>query len=321
MENREPPASSGQKPGRLSLWFFLGAAGLMLLCQIFFGLLQLSSLESKLRAGLFSIADTTAGTLAEDLSMGLRLGKRLRNFYNLRNLLQDAHQDFPMAQDICVTDRDGNLVEAAPGAGAGQTIVPPFIPIDKGFLDQVPGQEPRLGAQNLYYAAKPLLGRAKALEGYVLIRLKASRLEERIRPAVTGIVRDILLSMAVMAVAALSIIRLVPFFTGRGTLIRRQVYLSFGLLFTLVLLASSASNHARFRQEYFSIALDNSRTLGQTMRETLSRTIDKGVPIALLKAVEEYFESAAAKTSGSVLIELLRPDGALAFSSRKTFAG
>ncbi|MDR1043882.1 MAG: MFS transporter, partial [Candidatus Adiutrix sp.] len=39
------------------------------------------------------------------------------------------------------------------------------------------------------------------------------------------------------------------------------------------------------------------------------------------KAVEEYFESAAAKTSGSVLIELLRPDGALAFSSRKTFAG
>ncbi|MDR1124655.1 MAG: MFS transporter, partial [Deltaproteobacteria bacterium] len=39
------------------------------------------------------------------------------------------------------------------------------------------------------------------------------------------------------------------------------------------------------------------------------------------KAVEEYFESAADKTSGSVLIELLRPDGALAFSSRKTFAG
>jgi MFS family permease len=297
----------------------------MLLCQIFFGLLQLSSLETKLRAGLFSIADTAAGTLAEDLSMGLRLGKRLRTFYNLRNLLQDALKDFPMAHDICVTDGKGDLVEATPGAWAGQSFVSPsaapFVAVDKGFLEHAPEQGPRLGAHGLYYAAKPLLGRGNTLEGHVLIRLKASMLDERIMPAVMGIVRYILLSMAVMAVAALLIIRVVPFFTGRGMLIRRHVYLSFGILFAVVLLASAASNHTRFRQEYFSIAMDNSRTMGQTMRETLRRTVGKGVPIALLKAVEEYFESAAAKTSGSVLIELLRPDGALAFSSRKTFAG
>jgi MFS family permease len=293
----------------------------MLLCQVFFGLLQLSSLETKLRAGLFAVADTAAGTLAEDLSMGLRLGKRPRNFYNLSSLLQDALRDFPMALDICVTDRDGNLVEATAGDGAGGGVVPPFIPIDKGFLDQAPGQGPRLGERNLYYAVKPLLGRGGALEGHVLIRLQASRLEERVTPAVKGIVRDIFLSMAFMAVAALSIVRLVPFFSARGAPLRRRVYLAFGLLFALVLLASSASNHARFRQEYFSIAMDNSLVLGQTMRETLRRTIDKGVPISLLMAVEEYFASAAAKTSGSALIELLRPDGALAFSSRETFAG
>jgi hypothetical protein len=192
----------------------------MLLCQIFFGLLQLSSLETQLRAGLFGIADTAAGTLAEDLSMGLRLGKRLRNFYNLRNLLQDAHRDFPMAHDICVTDGEGNLVEAMPGAGEGRAVAvssgTPFIDIDKGFLNHVPGQGPRLGAHNLYYAARPLLGRANALEGHVLIRLKASMLEERIMPAVAGVVRDILLSTAAMAAAALLIIRAVPFLPARG---------------------------------------------------------------------------------------------------------
>lgn len=289
----------------------------MLLCQIFFGLLQLSSLETKLRTGVIGIADTVAGTLADDLSMGLRLGKHLRNFYNLENLLRDVRKTFPMAHDICVTDAAGNLVEAVPGMRTGQA----FIPVDKKFLNRSRGRDSRFGADALYYADKPLLGRNDVLLGYVLIRLKASVLDKRITPAVAAIARNSLLAMAATMAATLLILRLAPFFTARGALDRKRVYLSFGMLFAVVLLASSICNHMAFRQEYFSIAMDNSRTLGQTMRETLRRTIGKGVPVSLLKAVEEYFETAAAKTAGSVLIELYRPDGVLAFSSRRAFFG
>ncbi len=302
---------------RLSIWLFTGAVGLMLLCQAFFGLLQLSSLETKLRTGVLTTADTAAASLADDLSMGLRLGKHLRNFYNLRNLLLDAHKTFPMAHDICVTDAAGNLVESVPGAYAGQTLVP----IDNHILNRAPGAGLRTGADDLYYADKPLLGRGNVVQGHVLIRLKASVLEERITPAIMVIVRNILLVMAATVAASLLILRFVPFFSAHGALIRKRIYLSFGILFAVVLLASSIGNHRAFRQEYLSIAMDNSRTMGQTLRETLHRTIGKGVPLSLLKAVEEYFETAAAKTAGSVLIELYGPDGKPAFSSRRAFSG
>jgi MFS family permease len=288
----------------------------MLLCQVFFGLLQLSSLETKLRGGMLGIADTAAKTLADDLSMGLRLGKRLGNFYNLRNLLPDAHRAFPMAHDICVTDATGNRIMAVPDAPENG-----FVPIDKSFLNRASSLNSRPAGHDLYYVAKPLKGRNDVPQGYVLIRLQASTLEKRIMPAITVIARNILLAMAVTVAASLLIMRLVPFFTIQGGLNRKHVYMSFGLLFAVVLLASSVVNHATFRREYLSIAMDNSRTMGQAMRETLHRPISKGVPVSLLNAVEEYFEAAAAKTSGSVLIELYRPDGVPAFSSRKAFSG
>lgn len=289
----------------------------MLLCQAFFGLLQLAALETKLRTGMLTVADTAAGTLADTLSMGLRLGKHLRNFYNLRPLLLEAHKTFPMARDICVTDTAGNLVESVPGALAGQTLVP----MDKQILNRSPGAESHPGAKGLYYADKPLRGRDGVLQGHVLIRLKASVLEEHITPAVTVIVRNLFLAMAATVAASLLLLRFVPFFTAHGALIRKRVYISFGVLFAVVLLASSMGNHVAFRREYRSIAMENARTMGQTMRETLRRTIGKGVPPSLLKAVEEYFETAAAKTAGSVLIELYGPDGKLEFSSRKVFSG
>lgn len=302
---------------RPSFWLFAGAAGLMLVCQLFFALLQVSSLETKLRTGVMSIADTAVGTLADDLSMGLRLGKQLQNFYNLRRLLLDAHQTFPMAYDICVTDTAGNLLKSSTGTLRD----PSFVPIDKQILKRPPGVGVRPGAQNLYYAGKALLGRNNVLEGYVFIRLPGYELEERIMPAISVIFRNILVAMAATAGACLLMLRLLPFFSAQGTLIRKRIYLSFGIVFALVLLSSSITNQMAFRQEYLFIAEDNSRLMGQTMRETLHRIISKGVPLSLLKAVEEYFESAAAKTAGAVLIELYGPDGQLAFSSRKTFAG
>lgn len=289
----------------------------MLLCQIFFSLLQCASLETQLRTGVLGIADTAAGTLADDLSMGLRLGKKLQNFYNLRNLLQDARHAFPMAHDICVTDTQGRLIASVPAPSAGQAI----IPIDKSVLAHGPGRDRHPDANGFYYAGKPLFGRNRVPEGYVLIRVQESTLKERITPAIGKIAGNALLVMAVTVVAVLLIIWRVPFFTAQGAVIRKSLYLSFGLLFAVVLTAGSVRNHITFRQNYFSIAMENADTLSRTLRGTLSRTIGKGVPVALLKSVEDYFETAAAKTAGTVLIELYRPDAALAFSSRRAFSG
>ena len=308
--------SFSSRPSRRSPVVFASAVGLMLICQIFFGLLQRSSLETKLRVGVLGISDTAAGTLADDLSMGLRLGKHLGTYYNLRNVLLDAHASLPMAYDICVTDTAGRLIMAVPDTRADQ-----FVPLDPRFLRQPHSLDVSLGTYGLYQVAKPLTGRNGIAQGHVLIRVQPSLLDERITPVMLGIARNILLAMIVTIVASLLILRLVPFFDVQGELVRKRAYLSFGMLFALVLVASALLNHASFRKAYLSIAMDNSRILGQAMRETLNRPISKGVPLALLNAVEEYFEAATAKSSGSVLIELYRPDGVPAFSSRRTFSG
>lgn len=287
----------------------------MLVCQIFFGLLQMSSLETKLRTGVLGAADVAAGTLADDLSMGLRLGKPLRSFYNLENLLLAARDAFPDAYDIRVADASRGHIHSIPGLRAEEA----SSLAGKGFPERSPASgsaEP-----DLYAVEKPLFGRNNELQGYVQIRLPASVLEERIAPATGSIVRNILLAMAVTAAASFLIMRLVPFFSAGGVLIRKRIYLSFGLLFGVVLLFSSVFSHMAFRREYLSIAMDTAGTMRQVMREALHRPISKGVPIALLNAVGEYFEAASAKTGGAVLIELYRPDGGLAFSSRKVFSG
>ena len=310
----------GPFPARLvhrSPLLLAGAVSLMLLCQVFFGLLQLSSLETKLRAGVLDTAETAVGTLADDLSMGLRLGKKTGRYYNLRNFLLDAHRAFPMAHDICVTDTAGNRIMSVPDMPDDQA----FIPVDKRFLNTTPGPDSRPGEHNLYQVGKTLAGRDNVPQGHVLIRLHTSMLDDRITPAITRIARNFLLIMGVTIVVSLLILRLVPFFSVQGGLVRKRVFLSFGVAFTVVLLAGAILNHTTFRKEYLSIAMDNARILGQAMRETLHRPISKGVPISLLNAVAEYFEAATAKTSGSVLIELYRPDGVLAFSSRKAFSG
>lgn len=317
MLTRVASADPGKRPVRPPFWLFAGAVGLMLLCQFFFGLLQLSALETKLRAGVLGAADIAAGTLADDISMGLRLGKPLRNFYNLETLLQAARKAFPAAYDIRVTDASRGPIRSIPGTREEQ----PSALADHGSPERSSVPASNSGALNLYSVEKPLSGRNNVLLGYVQIRLPASLLEERIAPAIENVVRNILLAMAATVAASFLIMRLVPFFSAEGRLLRKRVYLSFGILFGMVLLFSSVFGHMAFRREYLSIAMETSRTMGQAMREALYRPISKGVPIALLNAVAEYFEAASAKTGGAVLIELYRPDGVLAFSSRKVFSG
>ncbi len=295
-------------------WLLSGGLGLMLVCQIFFSLLQISSLEKNLRQGVINTAEVAGGTLAEDISMGLRLGKSLERFLGLRKLLSDAHASFPTAFDICVVDAAGKYLA---GANPVSTENIP-IPTSKGW----PGREAFAEDEDgLHNVASPLYARDNELKGYVVVRLKEKYLRENIYPAVESALRNIAIAMGATVAAMLLVLRLTPFIDRQGGLIRKNIYISFGLLFTLVLVVSAIINHNAFRREYLKIAENSSNILALNMRGTLQRPISKGVPISLLGAVEEYFEQAAAKVSGSVLIELIRPDGQVAFSSRRVFEG
>ena len=293
---------------------FIGGLGLMLICQVFFCLLQVSSLERKLRQGMIGTAEVVGGALAEDVSMGLRLGKSLAHFLGLEKLLAEAAASFPAAFDICVTDAGGRYI-----AGANPEAQPPdsHIPINKNRLERG-AMEGRGGLHNV---AVPLRDRDQTVKGYLVVRLKESELRASIYPAVENALYNTLATLVVTGAALLLIMRLVPFVDRQGCLLRKNIYISFGGLFALVFIISAAVNHIAFQREYLNIAGSNARLLAANARATIERPIRKGVPVAILGAVEEYLEQTAAKTSGTVLIELLRPDGHLAFSSRRVFEG
>ena len=310
---RTTKLKTGSQDRQFYRWLFIGGLGLMLVCQIFFNLLQVSSLEKKVRQGLISTAEVAGGTLADDISMGLRLGKPLTHFLGLQKLLAEAGASFPAAFDICVVDINGKYI-----AGTNPAVQQAgHIPINKDKLGRIVPEDGR----GLHNVAVPLYARGNDLNGYVLVRLEESVLRKSIYPAVEGALYNILLVMGVTGAALLLIMRLVPFMDRWGGLIRRNIYVSFGVLFALVLVISAAVNHSAFRREYLHVAENSARLMAMNMQATLQRPISKGVPISLLGAVEEYFERAAAKTSGAVLIELIRPDGHLAFSSQRVFAG
>lgn len=286
----------------------------MLVCQIFFCLLQISSLERKMRQGMIGTAEVVGGTLADDISMGLRLGKSLTHFRGLEKLLGEAGASFPAALDICVTDADGRYI-----AGANSSARPDGnIPINKDKSGRVVLENQ---AEGLHNVAIPLLDRYNEHKGYLVVRLEESLLRKSIYPAVENALYNILAAMAVTVAAMLLVMRLVPFVDRQGVLLRRNIYASFGILFALVLIVSAAVNHAAFRREYLNIAENSARLLAANVRATIQRPINKGVPISILGAVEEYLEQAASKAAGAVLVELVRPDGHTAFSSRYAFEG
>ncbi|NOX34531.1 MAG: hypothetical protein GXP56_12500 [Deltaproteobacteria bacterium] len=291
---------------RNSWKFFAISIAILILANIFNGILSISSFEKIYTDSLISIYKDAAVSLQRTIERPIQFGKPLDKFYGMNTLLEQFKEKHPKISDISIILPNGEILYSL-DQDKVQTVIPQKI--ISGYFH---GKKKIF--KGLYYIFLEIRNRKKETTGFINITFKKSVVKHYINLMIKwNLDKLATTTLIVSALLFLSMVWLIDFKTGRFK--RKHLYYLLFLFLGIGQIVYSYYSINYLHKKYVDIVYLKTLSIQSQLKTEIEKFLRAGISISKLNKIDKRLRSITDSTSYIDNIYILNANKQLLYSA------
>lgn len=261
----------------------------ILIVLSFSGVLNITSFKKNYTESLVTSYKVAGGEVVRKIEYAVKYGKKLDDFYGIKNLLLEVKQDLPEIENVRIVSSSGKVYYSLSDMDK-ETAISQKQNSEVSFKEKVNQGYKVLVDKNKYHIFIPIQDK----KGEWISSLDIIFDQSVINKSTNKYLYSSIIDMIIIALVTLGLLLIttkkVSLITEEGEIKKKNLTIAIIIILSFAQLAYALENVSTFRKGYIEIAKNNTALSTKIIQKNINYVIGKGVDYKNLYGVEEWLK-------------------------------